>query len=515
MVLPISTRLVNGEWRLLEDFEKPGIKDEYTAIMARLRQFSAASVVVRAFEILRSAPQDPVEELATAPWLTLLIVKWALQDPLMHYRTGASISRAEMDSIRQLLWQQSNGRRRDGGRPRSVFLMLRALMYPQLEFQRQATLGFLRWPALYARLPANSISRRQFKAALGVEPNVFIDIAFALFAQILNGHHAFKRDILAPLRAAYGRDLDTVCNILVRDLADLRLELQKPQASRIAGKLELYEFPYVKRFPLLHTTNGELHSWHPLVFARGVEDAVHLRLSEHYGGEYSRSFSRVFEKYVTELTDGIGYPRLTEEELKTVVSRHSSAVEAILELPTCNVLIEAKMSLFADDVLLTDDENTVFSKTERCRDAINQGWNVGKIIREHTDFGNRYRKPTDFLIVVTSRDLLLGGGRMLVDLFRPGAFAAPDEDSGKKLPLNNVFIMGIEDFECLMGCVAAKKVDLEKVLHRAATANVDGRTGRLYFTHFLADETSDIPSPPLITSAANDAEARLVSSLPS
>jgi len=486
-----------------KDFES-----RYKTIRNRLRKYSVESIVELVLDMMWNPPKDPLEELRSAPWLALLIVKWALQDSGCHLRIGPSIPVREIDRIRQELWDLpgSTGTKKHA---KNVFLMLRSLLHVQVEFQRNETWSFLRWPALYARLPSEHKSRQQFRTAFGMEPNTFLDLAYGLYAAVLNGEMPFNSDWLAPWRPTYGKDVDRIYDVFVRDLPSLRTELQNENTQRIRGVNELYEFPYIKRFPLLRLRDGRIHCWHRLVFARGIEDIVHLRLSELWGEEYTRSFSRVFETYVTELAADTTMGQLSESAYKALAGSDASSVEVILDGQDCNIFVEAKMSLFADDVLLQDNVTAIFQKTKRIRDAISQGWKVGKLIREHPAFVVKYAKAQDYLLVVTSRELVIGGGEMLKRLYAPDMLNYPDEHATERLPLHNVFVLGIEDYENLMGCVKSGEVELSKLLKEASLANQRGDTARMFFADFLGQHTKRWTQPTVLEQARQASEIRM------
>jgi len=492
---------------------KFGIEEAYRVIRNRLRKYSGSSIIDAALHILWNPPADRLEELRSAPWLTLLIVKWALQDSLVNLRIGPPISMDEMNRIRQELWDMPE-KVRDETAQKNIFLMLRKLMHAQVEFQRPESRGFMRWPALYARIPDNRKERGQFRDAFGMEPDVFMVLSSALYAAVLDGNLPFRRDWMLPLRETYGTSVDRIYEIFSRDIASLRDELRKDAAQRVRGMAELYEFPYVKRFPMVQLRDGSVHCWHRLVFARGVEEIVHLRLSELYGEEYTRSFSRVFEDYVTELATESGVSLMTEAVYKEIAGGHAPAVEALVDGDDdCNILIEAKMSLFADDVLLQDNPLVAHRKTKRVRDAITQGWKVGALIRDNPVFGERFRKRQDFLLVVTSRELYVGGGEMLQRLFPPDEFGYPNEDAAHRLPLSNVFVMGIEEFERLIGCVSAGEVELPDLLREAALANQDGSTSRMFFSDFLKGYAKEWTLPAVLAKAQDEVQEKISEAL--
>ena len=487
---------------------KRGIEEVYRSVVNRLRRYSASSIVEMALHMMWNPPVPETEELRSAPWHTLLLVNWALQHNGVSLRVGPSIPQSEFDRLRQQLWSLQGNEFGTRDKP-NVWLMLRSILHAQLEFQRGEGWGFLRWPALYSRLEPGSTSRKQFRQVMGMEPNDFMDLAYALYAVVLQGNMPLAPDFLSPLRPSYGTAIDRIYALFVRDLPGLRAALQEDTAQRIRGKQELYEFPYLRRFPFLQLRDGRLHCWHRLVFARGLEDAVHLRLSG-LGEDYAKSFSRVFEQHVTALAIGCGVAALDEADYKKQVGDQAPSVEAVLEGEGCNIFIEAKMSLFADDVLLQDNETVIFNKTNSLRKAIKQGWNVGGLLREPASgFGPRFSKEQDFLLVVTSRELIIGGGGALQRLYAPGAFDYPDEHAKCRLPLSNVFILSIEDFENAMGCVGAGEVNLSELLKESAIANQDGQSARMFFSDFLAKYTKRWSLPSVLEDARGAAEARL------
>ena len=157
------------------------------------------------------------------------------------------------------------------------------------------------------------------------------------------------------------------------------------------------------------------------------------------------------------------------------------------------------MALFHDDVLLQDSERAIFQKLKRLRDAVSQAWRVGRTIRENTAFPSRLRQPADFLIVVLSRELLIGGGEALKRLFEDDSMGYPDEKAAERLPLSNCF------FEHLMGCVRTSQVELSSLLQSAAAANAGGGgTAKLFFSDFLRQHPKTWPQALMDARAASE-----------
>lgn len=503
--LPMSHRIVSMTKPVSN---VPSLEIFHQSVINQLRPYSAASIADLTLQMMWWRPKDPVDELRAAPWLTLLLLRWALQDNRIDLYAGRPVPVRLFDKLRQDLWTyqgQLSIPKQDG----NIWLMLRTIFHVQSEFQRKESWDFFRWPALYARLNTNNKSRKQFLEVIGMEPEIFMDLTYSLCAAVVNREMPLGNDWLSPLRKTYGDDVDKIYSLFVGDLKSIRSELQKNDDNRKRSKQELYEFPRLKNLPLVRLANRKIHCWHPLVFARGIEDAIHIRLSE-LGQEYSDLFSRVFEDYVTELAISSKLDVLPESSFKALMGGHAPSVEAVLKGDDCNIFVEAKMSLFADDVILQDNQTLIFQKTKRLRSAIIQGWRVSRLIRQRSDLlGSKYSAKEDFLLVVTSRDLIVGGGEALTRLYSPDAFKYPDAEAERYLPMSNIFIISIEDFENLIGCVVAGEINLSTLLKECALANKHGDSARMFFSQFLSKYTDRWTQSDLISKAIEASGERL------
>lgn len=487
---------------------KPEIEEIYEEVMAVLRRFRAESIVDAALNDLWNAPKDKLMAMQSAPWLTLLLVKWAVQDPRVLIRVGPKISHNTLHELKQRLWnaEPPASRKEDDF---NVYLMFRTIFHCQLEFQRNESWGFLRWASLIAPLDRNHICRQLFREELGIEPNDFIDLTFLIYASVLDGNLKIEKRFLAPFRNHFGAKIDRIFDLYGLSLPDLRIELQKPNTQDIYGRGELYEFPHLKRWPLVKARNGFYFCWHPLVFSRGIEESVHLRLSRH-GQRYTDSFSKVFEKYVITLVQQVNLPYLTEKDIKQRLGPGSSSVEAIIQEKDCNILIEAKMSLFSDDVLVQENTKSAFEKTKHLRKAIHQGQTISNLIRSKPEsFDDCPNKTTDYLIVVTSRELIVGNGHQLLRLYSEKNASDVQMQHHVKLPLENIFVISVEDFENLTTAVREGNLNLQLTLEHAVSANKHPSTSQLLFSDAMKKLNSEWRRPPLIEAAVEESIKRM------
>lgn len=211
-----------------------------------------------------------------------------------------------------------------------------------------------------------------------------------------------------------------------------------------------------------------------------------------------------------ELTQAMSPEMIDEDAYRQILGGDARVVEAAIPCGGCNVFIEAKMSLFADDVLLTDNETQAYQKTKRLRDGIKQAWDVGRALRANpAPIPSFAGAAHDFLLLVTSRELFVGGGELLLRLYKAGEFDYPDMASKHNLPLSNVFVLSIESFERLSCAVAAGEVALPALMREAATKNRDPATSAILFDAFVDKYVSRMRLPDLIESARRASEARL------
>lgn len=502
-------------WKFAEiaRFERDGrYNDNFKAIFIKLRMYSATSVVEVALRRLSLPFASLVDELKSFPWLTLLLVKWALRDGNINIRVGRRISEQEFEHLLQLTWDLHDAGY--GARPISnVFLMMRGLIPAQLEFQRPGTWGFLRWPALLARQPQGHRARRLFTEEFGVEPADFADLGLALHGAFLDQPLSVRREWFSPLRGAYGSAIDRFLDSVSRDLLALRAELQSDQALKNRGRHELVEFPYLKRFPIVRLRDGSLKCWHPTVFVRGMEEIVHLRLGAH-GANYSEQFSKLFEQYVVELLTQARCRMVTEAQQWEAFGRASAAVEAILPFDGCTVFVEAKLGLFGEEVLHTDSEEAVHAKTKALREAARKAVKViDAMARTPEAFIGCPATSENFLLVVTNRELYVRGGEQLERLYPDGQHVLDTPEAEKLVPLSNIFYVAIDEFERLMGCVEADTIRLPEFLRQVSRSNGSPEKAKQFLTDYLREHVERWPVPHLLRDARRSSEERLTEAL--
>lgn len=510
---------------------RPTFAEAAKQVRNRLRRFSAQSIARHAMIFLQKESTKPTqEEMRTWPWVTLLIVKLVLEDESIALDRGEMCVPEVFDRCRQTIWDAQGASDRKESSPGGVYLMVRAMMQAQLLFQRRISWGFLRWPALIARLAPDHPSRRLFIERLGIEPDTFLCLCYATHVPVVSRSHTMELDSdFAPLRRRFGADVDRFFDEFSRDLLGLRVELQRQRATRKAAgeqarpRRELNEFPWLANYPLLRLPGDRFEVWHPAVFAKGMEEGVHRRLSERRGG-YAGDFSKVFERYVLELLNEAGVQYLSEAEYKRALAGDVSAVEAIITADGVNVFIESKLTVYSEDVVVSNQAPVVWQGLKRVREAMQQAWMVGSRLRDRpTPDWECVRATEDFLMVVTSQPVSCATGehfrRMFKhDVFDPEMLArrkskAPTAAHLNRLPLKNVLIASIDEFEHLMGGVRDGRIQLVPFFREVAAANADPLTSVMFLDQLIAKKAAEGAPPAVIEQALERADATILALL--
>lgn len=410
-----------------------------------------------------------------------------------------------------------------------LHLMIRSVIQPQLLFQQPFTLDFLRWPALIARLPEDDPCRALFVERFGLQPKLFNLVSYAMHAPVLNNELRFGPSYFSPLRGALGDSAERFLAEFSRDAPSLREELQRQRRDSLAVGLlkrphhELNEPPWLMKYPMLRAGNGDLIVWHQAVFARGMNEGVHWRLSER-GGEYASLFGRVFETYVVELLDEAGIKYLSEADYKKALGPDKNSMEAIVTQADVNVFVEAKLTVYNSDMAQHTHAPVVWKALKRVRDAMNQAWKVSERLRQPglPDW-DCTRPKEDILVIVTSQPAFCATGEHFRRLFKHDVFA-PEKLAERKqntpstgqlatLPLENIVVASIAEWEHLTGCVGRGEIDLVQFLREAIEVNKNPVESVMFIDQLLGGRTTSWPRPKLIQAASDDVEVALVLAL--
>ena len=434
--------------------------DAYKAWRNRARKFNLESIVSGAIDVLGDASSDPVEELAKAPWLTMLMVKWACQDRYPGRTYLPSISPEQLYELRQRLWEFPDGL--DRGDPNGIplGLFMRQLFHPQLGFQRGFSKSFVREAALLAKQRDDYPLRKLFKQRTGFDVLVFIDLSIAMCNEIMSGKRVFGDAHLSRLNVAYTPEM---ISSFQRSISRTFPELVEfcrslPDARRKVAS-ERFEFPILSRYPFFRSGSAMV-CWHPMVFYRGLESFVHSVLSEE-GQEYMKRFSRLFEWHVVAEAGNVPAPFINEDALRDFIAPDTRVPDGLLSFPGCNVFIESKAGLYHESVMTVGNREMFSHKMRAIRMAVGQAWATSVSLREQC------RAPVevldadaDYLLIVTNKELGASKGTALASMYPEGTLDYPNAEAESLLPRNHIYVLSIDDFERLTRAASSGQIEL-------------------------------------------------------
>ena len=394
--------------------------DAYKKWRNRARKFSLESIVSGAIDVLSEPSSDPVAALGKAPWLTMLMVKWACQDRHPGRAHLPAISPAQLHDLRQRLWDIPDRLNRGDDNTMPPELFMRQLIRPQLGFQRGLSKSFVREAVLLAGQHEDYPLRKLFKKKTGFDVLAFIDLSLGTATTIVKGKRAFSDTFLNSLHPVYNPDVISAFHLsIARTFPDLVTFCRSlPDANRKVAS-EYFEFPILTRYPFFQ--NGStMICWHPAVYYRGLESFVHSVLSEE-GQQYIQPFSRLFEQHVVTEAQKVPAGFFGEDALRTFIVADTQVPDGLLSFPRCNVFIESKAGLYHESVMTVGNSDVFAHKTKAIRKAVGQAWATSVSLREQR------RAPlqvldadADYLLIVTNKELGASKGTALASMYPEG-----------------------------------------------------------------------------------------------
>ena len=436
--------------------------DAYKEWRNRARKYNLESIVNGAIDVLAEASSDAVEELQKAPWLTMLMVKWACQDRYPGRAHLPAISSEQLYDLRQRLWKFPERLDMGGHNAISLELFMRQLLRPQLGFQRGFSKSFVREAALLGEQSEVYPLRKVFKERTGFDVLEFIDLALGTYGKVVDGRRVLGETYLSSIRGAYAAEvISSFQGSISRTVPEL-VEFCRslPDANRKVAS-EYFEFPILTRYPLLRDGNAMI-CWHPMVLYRGLESFVHSILSEE-GQEYMQRFSRLFERHVVAEAGKVPAPARFVDEggLMRFISAETKVPDGLLSFPGCNVFIESKAGLYHESVMTVGNRDVFAHKTRAIRTAVGQAWATSVSLREQR------RAPlqvldadADYLLIVTNKELGASKGTALASMYPEGTLDYPNAEAERLLPRKRIYVLSIDDFERLTNAAASGQIEL-------------------------------------------------------
>lgn len=483
--------------------------DTYKTWRNRARQYDPESIVRLALQILGEPSANQVEELRKAPWLTLLMVKWVCQDAFLDDKWAPACTRSQVDELRQRLWRFPD-RLTSGGRDTlPLRLFVRQVLRPQLGFQRTLTKSFVREAALLAQQGDDFPLCELFRNKTGLDLLDFIDFSLATFSAILDGSRVVGEGFFNSLRTCYSNEAIIAFRSQVsRTFPELVAFCRSLPHSMEKVASEYYEFPALTRYPFFRD-GDTLTCWHPAVFYRGIEGFVHSVLSEE-GQDYIDRFSRLFERHVISECRRVPSAFMDEDDLKQCIAEGTQVPDGLLSFPGCNVFVESKAGLFDESIMAIGHNEMFRRKTRSITTAVGQAWATSISIRERGCAPESVLNANlDYLLIVTNKELGASRGTALESIYPKGTLAYPSSQAERFLPLKQIYVLSIDDFERLVSAAVDESISIPEFLASCVADDDVPESQVMLFEQHLNRRRIKLSFSPVVEDALTESTSRL------
>lgn len=453
-------------------------------------------------------------------WHLLLLVKWTIiYGRSIHRRHLIPATKDEVHGLLNLTKDLGDNVREFQSRS-DVYLWMRNLAFQQFWIQRKAYLEFdvARQYLLFGTLDKNHAFQQWFKGTAGVSMLDFLELSWGLFVRVLaDKQWSVTESYFSGIADRY--EDNTVSHFLhafSHSVLGARAWLHAYDAE-VPESVRGIEYEYFAptpfaRYPLIrHYENYYVIS--PDLLLNCLTELVYDLLKADYGGEFMNRFGRMFEDLVGKSIRSLYEFIITESDLKRHFKNRPDQrlVDYIIVDDECNIFIEAKAVTMSLRGMVTDLSGTVRSQTKPVLQGIEQAYAVAQTLTKDKEVcGVRIGDRKNYLIIVTFKDLFLGNGQLYRDQIAPAEIEKVIANSGGEelIPLSNVFVVSIDDFDALLGNVLGGRKSLADQLESAAS-RVRASEDWISFPKLVTAGGVSITMLPYLESASNELYHRI------
>jgi hypothetical protein len=481
--------------------------ERFKPIRDKLRQLNAFQFINVCFNRLAFSdtrirektigPESVDVFVYSPPWEILLLMKWILRYGKGGL-TGNQITHKEFEDLREELGYCYSAKL--PGSDNGWFLNLRRYTHQfpyQLPMHRS---HIARQSLIFGKLEGDHDLRQAFENLTGIDMNLFIGLEFATVGLVYAKPQTRLLNLDTFMNLKYpgvsvSKFLETISSGL-NGMRDSILETDKNFEPVII--YELYEpSPFIK-FPLLRIEGG-FYCYSQLLLLINFQNAIYDTLRSSGAEVFMRYFGDIFESYVQM---GVRHSRLdyiTEKQLKAQLGekRGRGFVDFILYDSDTMVLVDAKgvemqyMGKVSEDPVEVAKhiQASVLKGFKQAFSLVNAMSNI-----EPCPVRNLREK---FLLIVTFKDLYLGNGSDVYSYIAKNEIDKIVTNYGGSflIPMENIYILSVEDFDLLMNVVHLGRMGLAECLNYARTMDASISTKKLVFRQHLLELFHEITPP--------------------
>ena len=489
----------------------------FKTIRNKLRKFDTASIVGACLNYLHAPYKKQLDYVERHPWLVLLLIKWALVDEQAFApKRRAPTNRHLIDLLNLMRDLGSERTARMPSEYDDVRLFLRAIAYQQISlYQRKVTFSAIARQLLYfGDAPAIGYIRTTFANLTGIDINRFLELSQTLLVRFHDGKEKVVTEhwFSTLLDKAYSKhEISAFLNTLSKSLEQAREALLDRDRENIAkgrkarSASEYWEQTPFVNFPLLKSGSNYVCVDHNVLFAC-LEHYIYNRLRANNAKLFMAHFGPLFEKYVEKAIAEMGLPYISETDIKKKLGEESSAIDFLIADDDSNIFVDAKAAEMSYQGKSTHLSTELARSLETSAlKAIRQAQTVLATLPQSEDSKLvMQQRKKNYLITVTYSELYVGSGRTLAACIGEDKIKAllGENPANVHIPLENMYVMTIQEFELLAEAIRTKKITLTKALDHAISDDTVPQTAKFEFQQHLASANIPLAEPAHLVSKA-------------
>lgn len=405
------------------------------------------------------------------------------------------------------------------------YIFYRVMCVQQFWVQRKESvlLGWGRQALLFSNLESTHSFRKLFTESVGLNIDDFLDLSCCLFLHFQpNENRHVTESTFTQLFRSVGREtiskwLKAVSSTIpaVQDWLK-QTDDGKPKALKGVESEYFEQTPFL-RFPLI-----EARDYYILVSPHVLHSSMSSILydilrDQQTKQHFMNGFGKKFEGYVGSVLSVLQNPVLTEDDLKRHLNTSDGdKVTDFLAIDSGNnIFIEVKGVALSWKGTISRGPGTLLSESNTSvLKGIKQAYDVASSLDGQTHVnGCLLGTKRNFLLIVTYKDMYFGNGRNFREFVAPDQVnqIIADHDNREVIPLQNIFVICIDDLEIMLGDIQGGKYSLSDFLIQAADNNPNDISRTLAFRNITAAVSGRqrVSELPILTKARDDLFARV------
>ncbi|SFI32797.1 hypothetical protein SAMN04515618_11793 [Collimonas sp. OK307] len=481
----------------MTEFSEDRFFDAYKTIRNNFRKYDTTAFIKGCFNYLHLPAKNAMEQLQKHPWLVFLLIKWVISDE-QSFESGKAIpSNSDIrNAIQRML--DLGGKARLPSEFEHLTLFLRSLAYQQFIYQEEFRFSHLaRQFILFVALPPDHFIKTEFRNLTGLSVETFLELSLMLFMRFSGEDvHAIDQNFFSPLIKKYSiPEINIFLRIFSKRFSDIKDQVNARNQGKVLGE-EYYEQTPFLAFPLIEDgirfICSERH-----VLLRCIEHFIYDRMRVWDAQKFMNEFGYIFERSVETAIQHTKLSYTTEAELRATFGDDKKLVDFVITDGNSSVFVDAKAVEMAYQGKVAHLCEVVEDKAQSIFKAIEQANEVMTTLSNSTNphFAVR-NKNSNYLIVVTYKDLYLGNG---ATLYEGVAKASLDAIRAKYvnggIPLENMYFLNVDEFEMFAEAVANGRIGLVEGLEKAKANDLNPQTRKFGFSLHLASWNIPIGIP--------------------